>query len=197
MSTAGTGNDPSNGQEPKVMDDPSKGNPDDKNISGDEWRERYYSEVENAKKLRARAQGAESKVESFEKEAEKARRKKMEDDGELKELVATLNAELEDTKAKAEKWDSHVTSTRSSLIEQLPEDEREEASKLPLDSLRYLVSKVTAPPSDGDDDFPPRPPVATPSSNLRDPAARKFHEMDENEKRENWNKHLQSFTKKQ
>ena len=53
-----------------------------------DWEKKYQEEVKSSKGYRQRAQTAEGKLETKNVESEKVRKKKMEEDGKLKELLA-------------------------------------------------------------------------------------------------------------
>ena len=92
----------------------------------------YLDEVQNAKKLRKRAQDAEETVQVTTKERETQKVKQMKEQEKYKELY-------ESVAPFKEKWETHESTRRESLLSKLPEEDRESLGQKDLDTLEYIV----------------------------------------------------------
>ena len=92
----------------------------------------YLDEVQNAKKLRKRAQDAEDTVQKTTKERETQKVKQMKEQEKYKELY-------ESVAPFKEKWETHESKRREALLSKLPEEDRESLSQKDLDTLEYIV----------------------------------------------------------
>ena len=95
----------------------------------------YLDEVQNAKKLRKRAQDAEKTVQENTKTQETLKVKQMQEREQYKELY-------EQTAPYKEKWESYESNRRETLLSKLPEEDREKMSSKDIDTLEYIVSKL-------------------------------------------------------
>ena len=95
----------------------------------------YLDEVQNAKKLRKRAQDAEETVQKNVKAQETLKVKQMQEQEKYKELY-------EQTAPYKDKWESYESSRKESLLSKLPEEDREKMSSKDIDTLEYIVSKI-------------------------------------------------------
>ena len=93
----------------------------------------YLDEVQNAKKLRKRAQDAEETVQKNAKAQETLKVKQMQEKEQYKELYEQV-APFKD------KWESYESSRRETLLSKLPEEDREKMSAKDIDTLEYIVS---------------------------------------------------------
>ena len=75
---------------------------------------------------------------------EDARLKKMEEDGKLKELLTEQDKVIEILKVKADAGEQLLKDQHTRLLEQLPEDDREDFADLPINQLAKVVSKLKA-----------------------------------------------------
>jgi len=94
------------------------------------------------KKYRQRAQEAEAKIAELEKKftsIEEARLKEKED---FKTLYEKASSENESLASTAKKWQAYEESRRATLLESVPEEEKERLSKLDLDTLEYVTNKI-------------------------------------------------------
>ena len=107
-----------------------------------DYKQLYLDEVQNAKKLRRRAQESEVKNQDFLKQQETAKIKSLKSQEKYKELADTLQQQLNDVNPYKEKWESFEQSRRDSLLAKLPEADRERMSTKGLDTLEYIVSKI-------------------------------------------------------
>ena len=92
----------------------------------------YLDEVQNAKKLRKRAQDAETTVQVTTKERETQKVKQMKEQEKYKELY-------ESVAPFKEKWETHESTRREALLSKLPEEDRESLGQKDLDTLEYIV----------------------------------------------------------
>ena len=92
----------------------------------------YLDEVQNAKKLRKRAQDAETTVQETTKAQETLKVKQMKEQEKYKELY-------ESVAPFKEKWESYESNRRESLLSKLPEEDREAMSSKDIDTLEYVV----------------------------------------------------------
>ena len=102
---------------------------DDANV---DYKALYLDEVQNAKKLRKRAQDAETMNQENTKKQETLKIKQMQQQEKYKELY-------ESTAPFKEKWESYESSRRESLLSKLPEEDRESLGQKDLDTLEYIV----------------------------------------------------------
>ena len=93
----------------------------------------YLDEVQNAKKLRKRAQDAEETVQKTTKAQETLKVKQMQEKEQYKELY-------EQTAPFKEKWETYEANRREALLSKLPEEDRASLSQKDLDTLEYIVS---------------------------------------------------------
>ena len=101
----------------------------------------YLEEVQNAKKLRKRAQESEATIQEFTKTQETQKVKQLKEQEKFQELSENLQKQLDDVMPYKERWESYETSERESLLSKLPEEEREGLQNESLKTLKYIVSK--------------------------------------------------------
>ncbi len=105
----------------------------------DSSNEQYIAE---SKKYRKRAQDAETRLAKFEKKLAKAEEDKLKEKEDFKALYEQVSSKVEGLTANADKWGKYEEAKRTSLLENHPEDERENLSKLDLETLEYVTSKI-------------------------------------------------------
>ena len=142
----------------------------------------YLDEVQNAKKLRKRAQDAEETVQKNAKTQEALKVKQMQEQEKYKELY-------ESTAPYKEKWESYESSRREALLSKLPEEDREKMSSKDIETLEYIVavqekSKPVNPSH-----------VPAQSRNLKE-VPTDWTKMSEDELRDNWDNVLENAMKK-
>jgi len=99
----------------------------------------YLDEVQNAKKLRKRAQDAETTVQATTKEKETLKVKTLKEQEKYKELYEETNGKLDHALKFQEKWETHESTRRELLLSKLPEEDRESLGQKDLDTLEYIV----------------------------------------------------------
>tara|TARA_B100001250_G_scaffold122764_1_gene104260 strand:- start:617 stop:1162 length:546 start_codon:yes stop_codon:yes gene_type:complete len=156
-----------------------------------DYKQLYLDEVQNAKKLRRRAQDSELKNQDFLKQQETAKIKSLKSQEKYKELADTLQQQLNDVNPYKEKWESFEQSRRDSLLAKLPEADRERMSTKGLDTLEYIVSKI--------DEVKPPNPTANPgtSRNIDNKNLDKWMTMDSSDRHKNWDNIVDHYKKKQ
>jgi len=97
-----------------------------------DYKSLYLDEVQNAKKLRKRAQDAETTIQETTKIQETQKVKQMKEQDKYKELY-------ESVAPFKEKWETHESTRRESLLSKLPEEDREKMGQKDLDTLEYIV----------------------------------------------------------
>ena len=144
----------------------------------------YLDEVQNAKKLRKRAQDAEDTVQVNTKERETQKVKQMKEQEKYKELY-------ESVAPFKEKWETHESTRREALLSKLPEEDREGLSSKDLDTLEYIVSIK--------EESKPVNPSHTPaqSRNIKsDVEGKDWTKMDDRDRRGNWDDIVNSYKNK-
>ena len=144
----------------------------------------YLEEVQNAKKLRKRAQDAETTVQETTKDRETQKVKQMKEQEKYKELY-------ESVAPFKEKWEAHESTRREKLLSKLPEEDRESLGQKDLDTLEYIVSIK--------EESKPVNPSHTPaqSRNIKsDIEGKDWTKMDDRDRRENWDDVVNSYRNK-
>ena len=144
----------------------------------------YLDEVQNAKKLRKRAQDAEETVQVTTKERETQKVKQMKEQEKYKELY-------ESVAPFKEKWEAHESTRREKLLSKLPEEDRESLGQKDLETLEYIVSIK--------EESKPINPSHTPaqSRNIKsDVEGKDWTKMDDRDRRENWDDVVNSYKNK-
>ena len=105
----------------------------------DSSNEQYIAE---SKKYRKRAQDAETRLAKLEKTLSKAEEDKLKEKEDFKALYEQVSSKVEGLTANADKWGKYEEAKRTSLLESHPEEDRENLSKLDLETLEYVTSKI-------------------------------------------------------
>ena len=98
--------------------------------------------IAESKKYRKRAQDAETRLAEFEKKFAKAEEAKLKEKEDFKALYEKVSSENSNLTSNAEKWAKYEEARRTSLLENHPEEDRESLSRLDLDTLEYVTSKI-------------------------------------------------------
>ena len=104
-----------------------------------DYKSLYLDEVQNAKKLRKRAQDAEETIQVTTKEKETLKVKTLKEQEKYKELYEETNGKLDHALKFQEKWETHESTRREHLLSKLPEEDKESLSQKDLDTLEYIV----------------------------------------------------------
>ena len=110
---------------------------DDANV---DYKSLYLDEVQNAKKLRKRAQDAEVSIQDFTKQQETQKVKQLRKQEKYQELSENLQKQLDSVTPYKERWENHEATRREALLSKLPEEDREALSQKDLDTLEYIVN---------------------------------------------------------
>ena len=98
--------------------------------------------IAESKKYRKRAQDAEARLAKFERKLVLAEEAKLKEKEDFKALYEKVSSENESLNANSKKWIEYEDTRRASLLEKHPEDDREDLSKLDLQTLEYVTSKI-------------------------------------------------------
>tara|TARA_Y100000004_G_scaffold66817_1_gene74911 strand:+ start:5077 stop:5598 length:522 start_codon:yes stop_codon:yes gene_type:complete len=98
--------------------------------------------IAESKKYRKRAQDAEAKIAELEKRFARQEEEQLKKKEDFKALYEKVSTENESLSTLADKWKSYEENKRSSLLEKHPEQERDYLSKLDLETLEYVTSKI-------------------------------------------------------
>ena len=144
-----------------------------------DYKSLYLDEVQNAKKLRKRAQDAEFNIEENTKARETQKVKQLKEQEKYQELSEKLQKQLEDVSPYKEKWESHESTRIDTLLSKLPEEDREGLQAESLKTLEYIVSKL--------EQSKPVNPQHSPgqSRNVKE-VPKDWTTLSADEKRENW-----------
>ena len=156
-----------------------------------EYKSLYLEEVQNAKKLRKRAQESETKNEEFLTAQETQKVKSMKEQERYKELSETLQTKLDEVSPFRDKWEAHETSRRDSLLAKLPEDDRESLQGESLKTLEYIVSLK--------EENKPSNPAHTAGASRKvesDIPDNPFADMDKQDRGKNWDDILSQYVSK-
>ena len=151
----------------------------------------YLDEVQNAKKLRKRAQDAETTVQATTKEKETLKVKTLKEQEKYKELYEETNGKLEHALKFQDKWETHESTRREALLSKLPEEDREKMSSKDIDTLEYIVSIK--------EESKPVNPAHNPaqSRNIKsDAQGQDWTKMDDKDRRGNWDDIVNSYKNK-
>ena len=106
-----------------------------------DYKSLYLDEVQNAKKLRKRAQDAEFSIEENTKVRETQKVKQLREQEKFQELSENLQKQLDAVTPYKERWETHEATRRDALLSKLPEEDREGLQTESLKTLEYIVSK--------------------------------------------------------
>ena len=94
------------------------------------------------KKYRTRAQESEAKIAELEKKFTSIEETRLKEKEDFKTLYEKASSDNESLSTTAKKWEAYESNRRETLLESVPEDERERLSKLDLDTLEYVTDKI-------------------------------------------------------
>tara|TARA_R100001463_G_scaffold32022_5_gene71933 strand:+ start:1184 stop:1717 length:534 start_codon:yes stop_codon:yes gene_type:complete len=100
--------------------------------------------IAESKKYRKRSQDAEARLATLESQLAKAEEAKLKEKEDFKTLYEKTAGEMETYKSQADKWTSYEAAKRDTLLNSVPENEREAMSKLDLETLEYVTNKINA-----------------------------------------------------
>jgi len=144
-----------------------------------DYKKSYADEVENAKKLRKRAQEAESRIAEYEAKTKNAKEKKLKEEGKFQELLTEKETQIANMQAKYDEANLIISSEKETILQSFPEEDRADFESLNLTQLRKIQNKLKAQRSDNP--LRPKSTIKNPISN------KKYNEMNDAERRE-WHK---------
>ena len=107
-----------------------------------DYKSLYLDEVQNAKKLRKRAQESEVAVKDLHTAKETQKVKQLKEQEKYKELYEDATKKLEDAMPYKDKFIQAETSRREELLSQLPKKDREGLSTESNKALEYIVQNL-------------------------------------------------------
>tara|TARA_Y100000310_G_scaffold136622_1_gene135482 strand:- start:175 stop:729 length:555 start_codon:yes stop_codon:yes gene_type:complete len=115
-------------------------------VSGEttDWEKKYHEEVKQSKSYRARAQDAESNLDKHNKKQEVNRKKKLEAEGKLQQIIDEQDSLISDLRSKADYGVQLEKTQKQEYLEQLPEGDRADFEDLPLNQIRKIIPKLIA-----------------------------------------------------
>jgi len=143
--------------------------------------------IAESKKYRKRAQDAETRLAKLEKSLATAETDKLKEKENFKALYDKEFSKNESLTANAEKWSKYEEAKRNSLLENHPEDERESLSKLDLETLEYVTTKIN-------NVKPNAPEIAGKSRKVL--PEKPYSKMTVDERRANWKTIINQYNKK-
>lgn len=152
------------------------------NVTQDNAQNEFIAE---SKKYRKRAQEAESQLAAIQKKLEAQENAKLKEKEEFKTLSEKLEAENSELKVYKDNYEALVEARKTSLLEQLPEDKREQFNDKDLDVLEFMVSELVS--------KTPNEPQARATVKSK---AKPYSQLSVEEKKQNWADIVRSFTKK-
>ena len=102
----------------------------------------YLQEIENSKKQRAGKQTATSEIDKLKSKLNQYEEEKMIKEGKQSELIDKLKAENKDLSGYKDKYTSYLEQEKTNILEQFPEEDREELANKDLDTLKYIQKKT-------------------------------------------------------
>ena len=101
----------------------------------------YHEEVENAKNQRVAKQDLSDQLATIKKDQETAKVRGLKEQEKYKELAEELQKKVDTLSPFQEKYEAIETQTRNELLEQLPEEDREELANKDISTIRLFVYK--------------------------------------------------------
>ena len=94
---------------------------------------------------------------------------------------------METLESNADKWSKYETAKRESLLNSVPEGERESLVDLPFETLEYVTNKIN--------NMKPNAPEVVGSPREASKPLGNWAEMDAEERRQNWGEIVKGFNK--
>jgi len=158
-----------------------------KEISQEALIEKLKAEQAYSKSQRQKKQDAQNRLAELEKKFTQQEESKLKEKEEFKTLYEKASSQVESLTANAEKWTKYEETRRGKLLESHPEEDRESLSKLNLDTLEYVTSKIN--------NIKPNAPEVV--GNARNVIPDKPVDWQNKESlKENWNNIVSQYTKK-
>ena len=113
-----------------------------KEISQEALIEKLKAEQAYSKSQRQKKQDAQNRLTELEKKFTQQEEDKLKEKEEFKTLYEKASSQVESLTTNSEKWTKYEETRRGKLLENHPEEDRESLSKLDLDTLEYITSKI-------------------------------------------------------
>jgi hypothetical protein len=147
--------------------------------------EQYIAE---SKKYRKRAQEAEARIAEYELKLTKQEEQKLKEKEDFKALYEKVSSENEVLTKKALKHDEYEARRKKILLDQHPEEDREQLNSLGLDTLEYVTSKVM--------NVKPNNAPEVINKARTDMPSKPYSQLTEDEKKANWGNIVKEFNAK-
>ena len=141
--------------------------------------------IAESKKYRKRAQDAESQLADLKKQLQDQENAKLKEKEEFKTLAEKLEEENNSLSPFKEKYEDLVNQRKVALLEQLPEDKREQFKNKELDVLEFMVSEISSQKTSE--------PQVRGTVKSKEPS---YVNMTAEERRNNWTNIIKSHTQK-
>ena len=141
--------------------------------------------IAESKKYRKRAQEAETQLAKLEKKLQSQENAKLKEKEEFKTLAEKFEAEVDNLSPYKDKYEALVEKRKTSLLDQLPEDKREQFNNKDLDVLEFMVSELAS-----------KTPVEPQARGTVKSKSKPLSELTPDEKKANWGQILNSYIKK-
>ena len=141
----------------------------------------YLKEIENSKKQRSGKQSAANENESLKAQIAKYEEDKLIAEGKQAEVIEKLKMDNKDLLGYKEKYNSYLADEKQSILDQFPEEDREELAGKDLDTLKYIQKKTLNKKPQGNH-IPSIPSMVKTSKE----ASKDWTAMTEQERRDNW-----------
>ena len=102
----------------------------------------YLQEIENSKKQRAGKQNAVSEVDALRLKVNQYEEEKMIQEGKQTELIDRLKSQNKELSTYKDKYTSYLETEKTNILEEFPEEDREELAGKDLDTLKYIHKKT-------------------------------------------------------
>ena len=146
-----------------------------------DYKSLYLKEIENSKKQRTGKQTATSEVDKLQAKINQYEEDKLIKEGKQSELIDKLKAENKDLSGYKDKYSSYLETEKANILEQFPEEDREELATKDLSTLKYIHKSLNKEQPEGKH-IPNIPSmVKNNKSQIKD-----WTKLDPDELRENW-----------
>ena len=154
-----------------------------------DYKSLYLEEVNNAKKLRKRAQESESQISEFVKAQETDKVRQLKDQEKFKELSESLQSKLDEVSPYKEKWESYEANKREALLSKLPKEDRESLSQESLKTLEYITNNIAK------NEASSPPPSSGATRNISDMPKGNIFGLPPEERKKYWDAHMDGLLK--
>tara|TARA_R100001198_G_scaffold94927_2_gene79417 strand:- start:3212 stop:3769 length:558 start_codon:yes stop_codon:yes gene_type:complete len=141
----------------------------------------YLKEIENSKKQRSGKQSAANENESLKAQIAKYEEEKLIAEGKQAEVIEKLKMDNKDLLQYKDKYNSYLADEKQSILDQFPEEDREELAGKDLDTLKYIQKKTLNKKPQGNH-IPSIPSMVKTSKE----ASKDWTAMTDQERRDNW-----------